>query len=152
MNEICLHCHLFYFSSIILSFGHCVSSSWKATIMNTPPTLTPHCWGRLVFCNIYHSYLLSIFGRFGIIWGYFLKYLRSLFLRPLRSKNDRGWILRLRPWNFAIISESLAANLEIVRQTFVWQTVPKFWFICLFHCSSNTYSCKCCKKKDIKVK
>ena len=23
MNEICLHCHLLYFSSIILSFGHC---------------------------------------------------------------------------------------------------------------------------------
>ena len=24
MNEICLYCHLLYFSSIILSFGHCV--------------------------------------------------------------------------------------------------------------------------------
>ena len=24
MNEICLHCHLLYFSSIILSFGQCV--------------------------------------------------------------------------------------------------------------------------------
>ena len=23
MNEICLHCHLLYYSSIILSFGHC---------------------------------------------------------------------------------------------------------------------------------
>jgi hypothetical protein len=23
MNEICLHCHLLYFSSIILSFEHC---------------------------------------------------------------------------------------------------------------------------------
>ena len=23
MNEICLHCHLLYFSSIILNFGHC---------------------------------------------------------------------------------------------------------------------------------
>ena len=69
----------------------------------------------------------------------FSKYLRVLFLRP---KDDRGWILRLRPRNFAIISESLTANLEKVRQTSVWQTVPKFWFICLFYCSSKTYSCK----------
>ena len=27
MNEICLHCHLLYFSSIILSFGHCESAT-----------------------------------------------------------------------------------------------------------------------------
>ena len=35
-------------------------------------------------------------------------------------------VLRLRPRNFEIISESLAANLEKVRQTSVCQTVPKF--------------------------
>ena len=34
----------------------------------------------------------------------FLKYLAGPFLRPLRSKNFRGWILRLQPRNFAIIS------------------------------------------------
>ena len=34
------------------------------------------------------------------------------FLRPLRFKVDRCWILRLWPWNFVIVSESLAANLE----------------------------------------
>ena len=28
MNEICLHCHLLYFSSIILSFGQCESCLW----------------------------------------------------------------------------------------------------------------------------
>ena len=39
-----------------------------------------------------------------------------------------------------------------VWQTSLWQTVPKFWFICLFYCSSKTYSCKLCKEKDIKVK
>ena len=43
--------------------------------------------------------------------------------------------LRLRPRNFAIIPESLAANLEKVRQTTVWQTVPKFWFIWLWYLS-----------------
>ena len=32
----------------------------------------------------------------------------------LRSKDDRCWILKLRPWNFVTISESLAANLEKV--------------------------------------
>ena len=42
----------------------------------------------------------------------FSKYLAESFLRPLRSKDVRCWILRLRPRNFAIISESLAANLK----------------------------------------
>ena len=64
-----------------------------------------------------------------------LKYLAEPSLRPLRSKYVRCWILRLWPRNFAIISESLAANLEKVRQTSVWQTVPKFWFIWLWYLS-----------------
>ena len=38
-----------------------------------------------------------------------------------KSKDDWCWILRLRPRKFVIISESLAANLEKVRQTSVWQ-------------------------------
>ena len=59
----------------------------------------------------------------------FLKFKEGPFFR---SKDNWGWILRLRPRNFVIISESLAANLEKVRQTSVWQTVPKFWFICFF--------------------
>ena len=59
----------------------------------------------------------------------FLKYLAELFLRPLRSKDVRCWILRLQPQNFVVISESLAASLEKVRQPSVWQTVAKFWFI-----------------------
>ena len=73
------------------------------------------------------------------------------FLRPLRSKDNWGWILRLRPWNFVIISESLAAYLEKVRQTFVWQTVPKFWFIWLWYLSfCITYKSKSLRnnKKD----
>ena len=37
---------------------------------------------------------------------------------------------------YLIISESLAANLEKVSQTSVWQTVPKFSFIWHFYCSS----------------
>ncbi len=41
-------------------------------------------------------------------------------------------VLRLRPRNFRIIPESLAANLEKVRQTSVSQTGPEFRFICLF--------------------
>ena len=57
------------------------------------------------------------------------------FLTALRSKDDRCWILRLWPRNFVIISESLAANLEKVRQTSVWQTVPRIWFIWLWYLS-----------------
>ena len=45
-------------------------------------------------------------------------------LRPLRSKDNQCWILRMRLWSFIIISECLAANLKKVRQISVWQTVP----------------------------
>ena len=85
-----------------------------------------------VFCAIspYNSYLHSIFGTNALIWGHFKN---VPFLRPLRLKNNRDWILRLRRWNFVISSESLAANFEKVRQTFVWQTVPNFWFIWLWY-------------------
>jgi hypothetical protein len=85
------------------------------------------------FCDLYLQFIAPI-----NLWNkcidlrLFLKCKEELFLRPLRSKDDRCWILRLRPRNFVIISESLAANLEKVRQTSVWQTVPKFWFIYLF--------------------
>ena len=48
MNEIYLHCHLLYFSSIILSFGHCAlyekiryTPSITITIMNFPQS-PPH--------------------------------------------------------------------------------------------------------------
>ena len=37
--------------------------------------------------------------------------------------------MRLGPRNFVISFESLAANLERVRQTSVGQMVPKFFFI-----------------------
>ena len=70
------------------------------------------------------------------------------FLRPLRSKDVRCWIFRLQPRTFVIFSESLAANFQKDRQSFVWQTVPKVWFICLFYCSSKTYSCKYIMQKE----
>ena len=85
------------------------------------------------FCDLYLQFIAPI-----NLWNkcidlrLFSKYLRVPFLRPLRSKDDRCWILRLWPWNLAIISESLAANLEKVRQTSVWQTVPKFWLFDFF--------------------
>ena len=41
--------------------------------------------------------------------------------------------------NFSIISESLAVNLKKVRQTSVWQTVLKFWFIWLWDLSFLRY-------------
>ena len=66
----------------------------------------------------------------------------------MRSKDNQDWILRLPPQNFAIISKRLAANLEKVRQTSVWQTETKFWSICLFYCSSKPYSCKYCKNQN----
>ena len=82
----------------------------------------------------------------------FLKYLSEPFLRPLRSKTIQCWILRLQLWNFTIISESLAANLEKVRQMSVWQTVPKFWFIWLWYLSfCITYVSLCGTTKKQKI-
>ena len=62
------------------------------------------------------------------------------FSRSLRSNDDRCCILRLGPWKFAIVPESLAPKLEKVRQTSVWQTVPKFWFIWLWYLSYRSKS------------
>ena len=45
------------------------------------------------------------------------KSLKGPFLRPLRSKDVQGWILRLRPWIFLDSSEDLATNLKKVKQT-----------------------------------
>ena len=74
-----------------------------------------------------HSSLLRMFGflwplpkiktaiNIWKIWNdlrLFSKYLCVPFLRPFRSKNGQGWILRLQPRNFAII-----------------QTVLKLWFL-----------------------
>ena len=58
----------------------------------------------------------------------FLKYLAELFLRPLRSKDDWGWILRQWPQNFVTFSESLAANLEKVRHDKWFQSSDLFDF------------------------
>ena len=73
--------------------------------------------------STYNSWLSSIFGTNAL--SLFLNCKEGPFLRPLRSKDDRCWILRLQPWNFVIISENLAGKLEKVRQTSVWQTVPQ---------------------------
>ena len=95
-----------------------------------------HFWLLRMFgliCNLSLKFILPI--NIWKIWKdlrLFSKYLSLPFLRLLRSKDNRGWILRMWPLNFATISESLAANLKL-RQTSFWQTVPKFWFICLFY-------------------
>ena len=119
------------------------SSFFGSPFLSFSMYFTPHCWGFLASLRslptiyTFHQSLEQM--------HWFLKCKAGLFLRPLRSKDDQGWILRLQPRNFVIISESLPANLKKVRQTSVWQTIPKFWFICLFYCSSKTYSCKQCK-------
>ena len=86
---------------------------------------TPFC----AFLNHYHlevqakpkkwhqktDAIFSIYGRNGIIpWHFFLNSHLGL-SRSLRSNDDRCWILRLWPRNFAIIPESLAPQLEKVR-------------------------------------
>ena len=110
----------------------------------------------LFFCDLYLKFIPPInLWNICINLRLFLKYKKGPFLRPLRSKDDWCWVLRLRPWNFVIISESLAANLEKARQTSVWQTVPKFWFIWLWHLSfCITYKSKSLRnnKKDKQIR
>ena len=55
----------------------------------------------------------------------------------LSSLSSPSWILRFRPWKFLANSKKLSANLENVRQASICQTVPKFWFICLFYSFSK---------------
>ena len=58
MNEICLHCHLLYFSSIILRFGQCAATIIKnsfqgmyeetATQNSIKDTVLLWCWCSLI--------------------------------------------------------------------------------------------------------
>ena len=119
---------------------------------NTGQHTTPHYWGCLVFSQPLPKIHTPInIWKICIDLRLFSKCFTVPFLRPLRSKDNRCWILRLRPRNFVIIFESLAANLKKVRQTSVWQTVPKFWFIWLWYLSfCITYKSKFLRnnKKD----
>ena len=88
---------------------------------------TPHCWGLLIFCNLYLQFIAPInLWKNCVDLRLFSKYLHVPFLRPLRSNDDQCWILRLRLGNFALFPEILAPNLE---------KVPKFWFIWLCYIS-----------------
>ena len=75
----------------------------------TKATNQPSLLRTFVFIAIstYDSYLSKIFGTNALIWDFF-HCLEGLFLRPLRSKDVQGWILRLRPPNFLASSENLA--------------------------------------------
>ena len=69
--------------------------------------ITPHFLGHLFLVRslpTIHTFHQSL--------RLFLKCKEGPFLRPLRSKDNQCWILRLWPRNFVIIFESLAANLE----------------------------------------
>ena len=99
------------------------------------PQITLHWLGHLdlVLCDLYLRVIPPInLWNTCIYLRLLSKYLVGLFLRPLRSKEVGGWILRLLPQNILASSESSAANLKKVKQTSVWQTVPKFLFFCLF--------------------
>ena len=72
------------------------------------------------FCDLYLQFTapINLLNK-SIDLRLFLKCKEGPVLRPLRSKDNRCWIFRLQPRDFAIIPESLAANLEKVGQTSV---------------------------------
>ena len=96
----------------------CPCNSYKRT------DSTHHCWGHLVFLRplpkIHTSYLKDL------LW------LKAIFGQAIFEAIEvKGRSMLIFPRNFVIISESLAANLEKITQTSVWQTVAKLWFIWL---------------------
>ena len=93
----------------------------------------------------YDSYLPSILGTNALIWDFFQNVWKGRFLR---SKDVRGWILRLQPRNFLPSSESSASNLWKVRQTSVWQKVPKLLFFVFFIVSQRLTLVSNAKRKE----
>ena len=91
---------------------------------------TPHCLGHLVLVRSLWMIHTSHQSLEQMYW--FSKSLEGPFLRPLRSKDIWGWMLRLWPQNFLSSCESLAINFKKVRQTSVWQIFPKIWFFFFF--------------------
>ena len=68
------------------------------------------------FCDLYLQFIAPInLWNKSIDLRLFLKCKEGPFLRPLRSKDNRCWILRLRPRNFAIVPENLVSHLRKVR-------------------------------------
>ena len=62
--------------------------------------VTPLGWGHLFFSNLYLRFIPPINLWKDIHLRLFSKCLAELFLRPLRSKDVWGWILRFQPENF----------------------------------------------------
>ena len=100
--------------------------------------------GRIIWINFKAP--ISILERNAVIWCNFLNILQSRFWGRWCWMKFGLLVLRLWPQKFVIIFESLAADLKKVRQTSIWQTVPDFWFICLFYCSSKTYNANAKRK------
>ena len=73
-----------------------------------------------IFLSVSHQYLEDLFKNF--CW--------AIFEAIQRTFNVEYW-----GYDLEIIPECLAANLEKVWSTSVWQTVAKFWFIWLWYIS-----------------
>ena len=104
-------------------YSHAEAKVINSNYILYKPWLTPYCW-RLFFCDIYLQFVAPI-----NLWNtcidlrLFSKYLRVLFLRSLRSKDNRCWILRLQPRNLAKSNKSELWNclpylFEVRSQTF----------------------------------
>ena len=97
----------------------------------------------LLKIHTFHQYLEDL----DLLEAIFKNFALAVFEAIKRSKVDWYWIWRLEPQNFVIISETLDANLEKVKQASVWQMVPKFWFIWLWYLSfCITYKSKSLKR------
>ena len=71
----------------------------------------------------YNSYLTLIFWDKCIDLRPFLKYFVEAFMRPLRSKDPWGWILRIWPRKKNSLTKKPSPNLWNVRQPSIGQTI-----------------------------
>ena len=115
LNEICLQCHLLYFSSIILSFGQCVLAknskytNWtlkaRELFFCTEPKFPDHedrMFCKVPFSTLFHSFmvlyickknaaeLLVHFGQRDNFWSH-----RVYFITKLVKSTKRKWVVTL---------------------------------------------------------
>ena len=116
--------------SMTLKISQFIPEKWNSS--KYLGIFTPHCLGHLVLVrslptiHISHQSLEQMHW-FEVIFKMFC----SAVFEAVEVKGQSRLNFEAATSKFVIGYESLAANLEKVRQTSVWQAVPKFWFIWL---------------------
>ena len=97
-------------------FQHC---TYKKTLTSSNDSLlTTECFWFFYDLHLQFITPINLWNKC-IDLRLFSKYLHVSLLRPLRSEDDRSWILRLQPQNLVIISESSNGSKVLIYCTFL---------------------------------